>query len=160
MPPEDVAATQHKNLDNLFRRRAVFAEYPPLMRADIERRGITLPIEPGDEEILRAAPGRFRVLQLLPVGSTESVDPNAERTPGNTILGVKNPYLPSSEWGWQVDPVGPRISLIELYDRYRSRCSSSRTASVPSIGSAPTVRCTIRTASTTSAPISSRWNRR
>ncbi len=50
---------------------------------------------------------------------TESVDPNAERTPGNTVLGVKNPYLPSSEWGWQVDPVGLRISLIELYDRYK-----------------------------------------
>ena len=44
---------------------------------------------------------------------------NAERTPGNTILGVKNPYLPSSEWGWQIDPVGLHISLIELYDRYR-----------------------------------------
>ena len=50
---------------------------------------------------------------------TESVDPEAERTPGNTVLGVKNPYLPSSEWGWQIDPVGLRISLIELYDRYR-----------------------------------------
>lgn len=50
---------------------------------------------------------------------TESVDPNAERTPGNTILGVKNPYLESSDWGWQIDPVGLRISLIELYDRYR-----------------------------------------
>lgn len=50
---------------------------------------------------------------------TESVDPNAERTPGNTVLGVKNPYLPTSDWGWQVDPVGLRISLIELYDRYR-----------------------------------------
>ncbi len=49
----------------------------------------------------------------------ESVDPNADRTPGNTVLGVKNPYLPSSEWGWQVDPVGLRISLVELYDRYR-----------------------------------------
>jgi 6-phospho-beta-glucosidase len=32
---------------------------------------------------------------------------------------VKNTYLPSSEWGWQVDPVGLRISLIELYDRYQ-----------------------------------------
>ena len=50
---------------------------------------------------------------------TESVDPDAERTPGNTVLGVKNPYLPSSEWGWQIDPVGLRVSLIELYDRYR-----------------------------------------
>ena len=50
---------------------------------------------------------------------TESVDPNAERTPGNTVLGVKNPYLPSTDWGWQIDPKGLRYSLIELYDRYR-----------------------------------------
>ncbi|KEP72262.1 hypothetical protein HR12_47670 [Microbacterium sp. SUBG005] len=38
--------------------------------------------------------------------------------PGNTVLGVKNPFLESSEWGWQIDPVGLRISLIDLYDRY------------------------------------------
>jgi 6-phospho-beta-glucosidase len=50
---------------------------------------------------------------------TESVDPNAPRTPGNTVLGVKNPYLESSEWGWQTDPTGLRYSLIEIYDRYK-----------------------------------------
>ena len=32
---------------------------------------------------------------------------------------MKNPYLESSEWGWQLDPIGLRISLIDLYDRYR-----------------------------------------
>ena len=31
----------------------------------------------------------------------------------------KNPYLTSSEWGWQTDPIGLRISLVELYDRFR-----------------------------------------
>ena len=40
-------------------------------------------------------------------------------TPGNTILAVKNPYLETSEWGWQIDPIGLRISLVDLYDRYR-----------------------------------------
>ena len=117
--PEDVAATQHKNLDNLwFGDVHVFGEYPRLMLADIARKGITLPIEPGDEKILRAHPVDFVSVSYYQ-SSTESVDPNAERTPGNTILGVKNPYLPSSEWGWQIDAVGFRISLIELYDRYR-----------------------------------------
>lgn len=48
----------------------------------------------------------------------ESADINAERTPGNTVLGVKNPYLSSTDWGWQIDPKGLKISLIELYDRY------------------------------------------
>jgi beta-glucosidase, putative len=32
---------------------------------------------------------------------------------------LKNPYLESSEWGWQVDPVGLRIVLNDFYDRYQ-----------------------------------------
>ena len=42
-----------------------------------------------------------------------------EMSPGNTVNGVKNPYLTASEWGWQTDPIGLRISLVELYDRFR-----------------------------------------
>ena len=26
---------------------------------------------------------------------------------------------PSSDWGWQIDPIGLRISCVDLYDRYR-----------------------------------------
>lgn len=29
-----------------------------------------------------------------------------EKTAGNLMAGVKNPYLQSSEWGWKIDPVG------------------------------------------------------
>ncbi|MCG6523316.1 family 1 glycosylhydrolase, partial [Vibrio parahaemolyticus] len=31
----------------------------------------------------------------------------------------KNPYLKSSEGGWQIDPEGLRYALNEIYDRYR-----------------------------------------
>ena len=34
-------------------------------------------------------------------------------------MGGKNPYLKSSAWGWQIDPVGLRITLNEFWDRYR-----------------------------------------
>lgn len=37
---------------------------------------------------------------------------------GNLFGGVKNEYLETSEWGWQIDPVGLRFTLNELYDRY------------------------------------------
>jgi 6-phospho-beta-glucosidase len=33
--------------------------------------------------------------------------------------GIKNPYLDASEWGWQIDPVGFKRALHELYDRYQ-----------------------------------------
>ncbi|GAB7260778.1 hypothetical protein DZS_20600 [Dickeya ananatis] len=32
---------------------------------------------------------------------------------------VPNPYLESSEWGWQIDPLGLRYLLNFLYDRYQ-----------------------------------------
>lgn len=37
---------------------------------------------------------------------------------GNLIGGVSNPFLKSSDWGWQIDPTGLRIALNQLYDRY------------------------------------------
>ena len=48
-----------------------------------------------------------------------SADPDAERTAGNILGGVVNPYLEASEWGWQIDPVGLRYTLNRLYSRYR-----------------------------------------
>ena len=54
------------------------------------------------------------------MSSCEAADTSGlDVTPGNTILAVKNPYLPTTEWGWQTDPIGLRISLVDLYDRYR-----------------------------------------
>lgn len=34
--------------------------------------------------------------------------------------GVVNPYLKSSDWGWQIDPIGLRIALNELWERYQN----------------------------------------
>lgn len=42
-----------------------------------------------------------------------------EITQGNQMSGIKNPYLKSTEWGWQIDPKGLRIALNKLYDTYR-----------------------------------------
>ena len=38
---------------------------------------------------------------------------------GNLSLGLKNPYLSASDWGWQIDPTGLRNALNRLYDRYQ-----------------------------------------
>lgn len=117
--PEDVAATQQKNLDNLFYSDVmVFGQYPRMTLKRFEKQNINIEMYPEDKEILKNGCVDFISFSYY-MSMTESVDPNAERTPGNTVLGVKNPYLPSTEWGWQIDPIGLRISLIELYDRYK-----------------------------------------
>ncbi len=39
---------------------------------------------------------------------------------GNILSMVPNPHLASSEWGWQIDPLGlPRTLLNVLWDRYQ-----------------------------------------
>jgi 6-phospho-beta-glucosidase len=38
---------------------------------------------------------------------------------GNILSMVPNPHLASSEWGWQIDPIGLRTLLNVLWDRYQ-----------------------------------------
>lgn len=42
-----------------------------------------------------------------------------EIVPGNLIQSVKNPFLTVTQWGWQIDPIGLRVILDKLYDRYQ-----------------------------------------
>ena len=42
-----------------------------------------------------------------------------QQVEGNVFTGGKNPLLPATQWGWQIDPLGLRSVLNELYDRYQ-----------------------------------------
>ena len=52
------------------------------------------------------------------MSTVSSTDPHAEKTQGNQFIAYKNPYLKTSDWGWTVDPLGLRIALNQIYDRY------------------------------------------
>ena len=43
-----------------------------------------------------------------------------EQADGNALgAATRNPYLKASAWGWPIDPVGLRITMNTLYDRYQ-----------------------------------------
>lgn len=44
---------------------------------------------------------------------------NHEVVGGNLSSGPKNPYIATSDWGWQMDPTGYRYFLNVMYDRYQ-----------------------------------------
>ena len=48
-----------------------------------------------------------------------SADPDVAQDGGNMVMGVPNPYLKKSDWGWAIDPDGLRWSLNEVWDRYQ-----------------------------------------
>ncbi|MBO6046441.1 MAG: family 1 glycosylhydrolase [Erysipelotrichaceae bacterium] len=74
-------------------------------------------IEDGDLEILKE--GTIDYLSFSYYSSLvegQNVDRSAD---GNLLDGGRNPYLEATAWGWQIDPMGLRISLNLLYDRYQ-----------------------------------------
>ena len=77
-------------------------------------------METGDEEILKMYPVDYVSFSYYMSSAISAHPENLEGAVGNLITGgIKNPYLESSEWGWQIDPKGLRIALNQLYDRYQ-----------------------------------------
>ena len=96
-------------------------EYPVWAQKRMERAGILLQTQPEVEQTLRQ--GRVDFVSFSYYSSRcASADPEiaARHARGNAVVSsVVNPYLKASEWGWQIDPLGLRLTLNVLYDRYR-----------------------------------------
>ena len=95
----------------------VRGEYPYFAKRYWEENGIEIKMKHGDKEILKAGTVDFYTFSYYMTNCVSS-DPSQEKTAGNITGGAKNPYLESSDWGWQIDPVGLRVALNELYARY------------------------------------------
>ncbi|WP_086314259.1 6-phospho-beta-glucosidase [Enterococcus sp. 7F3_DIV0205] len=118
--PEDVWAARKADRENFFfidvQSRG---EYPAYALKELEREGIELPIEDGDLELLKEHTVDFISFSYYS-SRVQSTDPAInEKTAGNIFASVKNPYLEASEWGWQIDPLGLRTTMNDLYDRYQ-----------------------------------------
>jgi 6-phospho-beta-glucosidase len=118
--PKDVqTANETMNKHYLFTDVQVRGYYPNNMKCYFERNNINIKIENGDDKILRDGTVDyigFSYYMSLVVSSKPSEDTS---TAGNMLGGIRNPYLQASDWGWQIDPEGLRISLNNLYDRYQ-----------------------------------------
>lgn len=117
--PEDVLLAQKVNNFNLFYTDVhARGEYPEYMNRYFEENGIKIKKEPGDDEILKKYTVdfiSFSYYMSIVVSSDAAEDINRL----DKVKQIRNPYLEISDWGWQIDPVGLRITLNELYNRYR-----------------------------------------
>ena len=118
--PEDVLETQ-KRMRSIYAYSdtQVFGEYPSTLLSYYKNHNIHIVKQPGDDEVMKQYPVDFVSFSYYMSSCVAADETGLDVTPGNTILAVKNPHLETSEWGWQIDPIGLRISLVDLYDRYR-----------------------------------------
>lgn len=84
--------------------------------AKMEKEDTMPEILDGDLEILKK--GKTDYLSISYYMSTISHYGETSLTNINDVVIKKNPYLEMSEFGWTVDPIGLRITLRQLYDRY------------------------------------------
>lgn len=118
--PDDILKAQQK-MRNIYAYSdtQVFGEYPSYLLSYYKNHNIHIEKAPGDDELMKEYPVDFVSFSYYMSSCVASDETGIEKTAGNTVMGLKNPYLASSEWGWQIDPIGLRISLVDLYDRYR-----------------------------------------
>lgn len=117
--PEDVWKAMNKDRESfLFIDVQARGSYPAYARKKFESLGLKLEMSEAEKKIVKENTVDFISLSYYSSRCT-SADPNVENTDGNAFLSVKNPYLKVSEWGWMVDPLGFRITLNALYDRYQ-----------------------------------------
>jgi 6-phospho-beta-glucosidase len=118
--PQDVLAAQkNAKINYLFTDVQVRGAYPRYMNRFFEEKGIKIEKKQGDDEILKTYTVDFLSFSYYNSLVASANADGLDKVSGNTMGGVRNPYLETNDWGWQIDPVGLRISLNDLYDRYQ-----------------------------------------
>ncbi|ERL66083.1 glycoside hydrolase family 1 protein [Schleiferilactobacillus shenzhenensis] len=116
--PVDVLAAQQADQRNLFFTDVqARGEYPEYMNRYFADHGIRIQMAADDEAVLKANPVDFISFSYYMTTVTSADQGHVVN--GNMATGGRNPYLQESAWGWQIDPVGLRITLNAMWDRYR-----------------------------------------
>ena len=94
-------------------------EYPAYAMKMLERKGIVPKMTEEDLQLLKEHTVDFISFSYYSSRCTSANPEINKMTEGNVFASLKNPHLDASEWGWQIDPLGLRITLNTLYDRYQ-----------------------------------------
>ena len=117
--PEDVWAALQKERENLlFIDVQARGAYPSYAASLFREKGIHLIKEAGDDEILKHTVDFVSFSYYA--SRCASADMNAGNTSAaNVVKSLRNPHIQVSDWGWGIDPLGLRITMNTLYDRYQ-----------------------------------------
>jgi 6-phospho-beta-glucosidase len=117
--PEDVLETLQENRTwQFFGDVQCRGAYPGYMRRFFRDNGIQLEVTDADRDALKSTVD-FISFSYYMTGCVTADEALNQQARGNILSMVPNPHLASSEWGWQIDPIGLRTLLNVLWDRYQ-----------------------------------------
>ena len=119
--PDDVWEAFNMDRDNYFFTDVqARGEYPVWAYRRMEELGVSIELSEEDRKALKEGTVDFISFSYYCsrcISTDEEVLKNHSR--GNAVFkAVVNPYLKASDWGWQIDPLGLRVTCNTLYDRY------------------------------------------
>lgn len=118
-PKDSLAVRDFMNENYAFTDIHVRGEYPGYLKRHLREQGIEIKFGEEDAAILKENTVDFISFSYY-VSLVQAHDPKTYQSgEGNIFQGLENPYLESSEWGWQIDPIGLRLVLNDFWDRYQ-----------------------------------------
>lgn len=117
--PEDILMA-HKAMQKryFFTDVHVFGRYPTNITSLWKRKGYDLDVTSEDLEILKRGCVDYIGFSYYMSFVTEHNEKNVYFDYDEMNDLIKNKYVKSSDWGWQVDPIGLRYALNWFTDRY------------------------------------------
>ncbi|MGH1593655.1 6-phospho-beta-glucosidase [Yersinia proxima] len=117
--PEDVWAALEKDRENLFfidvQARGA---YPAYTKRLFREKGISIVTQVGDDDILKHTVDFVSFSYYASRCASADMNDHNSST-ANIVKSLKNPHIQASEWGWGIDPLGLRITMNMMYDRYQ-----------------------------------------
>ena len=119
--PDDVWAALQKDRENLFfidvQARGAYPAYSARL---FREKGIEIVMAEDDAEILKNTVDFVSFSYYASrCASADMHDQNSSAA--NVVKSLTNPHIARSEWGWGIDPLGLRITMNMMYDRYQKQ---------------------------------------
>lgn len=116
-PEDQLQALKSNQLNYFYPDVQVRGEYPTYMARYFEDNHIHVVMEENDADILKQGKVDYVAISYYMSHVTEARK-DASKLAGTFDSPIKNEHLELTQWDWPIDPIGLRISLIKLYDRY------------------------------------------
>lgn len=118
--PEDFLAAFFDNRDRLaFTDVQVFGEYPEYKLKEFSEKGIEISASEDEWKTIKDNTVDFIAYSYYLSGVSEAGKSDKKMSDVVNIISDKpNPYLDQNEWGWSIDPIGLRVILNIMEDRY------------------------------------------
>ncbi|MDN6731029.1 MAG: glycoside hydrolase family 1 protein [Atopostipes suicloacalis] len=117
-PKDQLQAHKSNQLNMFYPDVQARGYYPEYILRYFEENDIQVEITEEDKKILKEGTVDYIAISYY-MSHVAEYREDANQIAGTFDSPIKNEHLELSEWNWPIDPIGLRISLEKLYDRYQ-----------------------------------------